>query len=408
MNGSTSASIERPYGWVIVVASLLLMTTGTGSLYAVVVALKPIAADFDWPRWVPSLAYSLGMLGMGAGGILMGRWSDRVGNARPAALGALGVATGSYLVSVSDGPVLFLAAYGLLIGVFGNGALFVPLVANATRWFDRRRGVAVAIVASGQFMAGFLWPLVFRPLIETVGWRQMFVYYALFVLAVGLPLCLFLRPRPPVPDLAASEATRTPAAEARPLGLTPARLQTVLCCAGVGCCIAMAIPMVHLVAYATDLGFSLARGAECLSVLLGCGFVGRIAWGAVTDRIGGLATLAASSSLQLVALASFMAVDGLAGLFAVSALFGLAFGGIVPSYSIIVRELFPTHEIGRRIGAVYFFTTLGMAVGGVAGGVAFDASGGYLPAFAVGVLFNLANLSLVVPLLHRRRRTATA
>jgi MFS family permease len=407
MSGTATPSIERPYGWIVVVTSLALMTIGAGSQFAIVVALKPIAGEFGWPRQVPSLAYGLSLIGMGVGGMVMGRWSDRVGMALPAAVGILAVAAGAYLVSLSDGRALFLAAHGLLIGLLGNAALFSPLVANATRWFDRRRGIAVAIVASGQFAAGFVWPLVFRPLIETVGWRQMYESYALFVVAAALPLCLLLRPRPPVVEDGDGGASE-PTTALRPLGLSRSAMQSVLCCAGIGCCLAMAVPMVHLVAHTTDLGFPLTRGAQALSVLLGCGIMGRLAWGAVSDRIGGMATLVTSSALQLAALLLFVAVDGLGGLFVAAALFGLAFAGIVPSYSIVVREVFPLPEVGGRIGTVYLFTTIGMAAGGYAGGLAFDLTGGYLAGFAAAVAANLAHLALVLPLLVRQRRLAGA
>jgi MFS family permease len=327
---------------------------------------------------------------------------DRAGVHKPVLLGAFMVPLGIYLTSLSQGPILFLLAHGLFIGLLGNAAMWTPLMANATRWFDRRRGIAVAIVASGQFMA-FIWPPFFRLLIESVGWRDTYVIFAALALVTMVPLTLFLRHAPP--EMVDEETSRTTAPD-RPLGLSKTTLQSLLCCAGLGCCIAMSIPMVHVVNHVQDLGFSFARAAECMSVLFFCGVVSRLGWGWISDRIGGFRTLLSSSSCQFLALVLLMVVDDLAGLYAASAIFGLAFGGIIPSYSIVIRDLYPADEAGRRMGNVYFLTLVGMGSGGFFGGLVFDLTGGYVAAFALGVFANLVNLSIVAPLTWRRRRTA--
>ncbi len=407
-NQSTSKTNERPYGWVIVGASLLLMGIGNGGLYVSVVALKLIAAEFDWPRSIPSLGYSLAVLGMGFGGILMGRWSDRSGVVPPAMLAAVAIPLGAYMASFSQGVWGFVAAHAVLIGFFGIAGVFAPLMANVTRWFDNRRGLAVGIVGAGQALAGAVWPPVFRLLNDAVGWRDTFVFFALFALATMAPLILLLRPRPPAVSDADALAARG-GDDASILGFDKNVVHGMLCFAGVGCCVAMAVPMVHIVAHATDLGYSHARAAELLAALLGSAFISRLIWGAVSDRIGGLGTLMYGSLCQALVLAMFVFTDSLPGLYLASVLFGLGFGGIVPAYTVIVRELFPVAEIGWRIGVIYLFSTVGMAIGGVVGGTVFDLSGGYAIAFVVGILFNLGNLALVVPLARRDgRRRATA
>lgn len=403
-----SETHERPYGWVVVGASLLLMGIGTGALYVSVVALKLIAAEFDWPRSIPSLGYSLAVLGMGFGGILMGRWSDRSGVTAPAFLAAVMIPLGAYLASFSQGVWGFVATHAVLIGFFGIAGVFTPLMANVARWFDRRRGLAVGIVAAGQGLAGAVWPPVFRLLNDAVGWRDTFVLFALFALATMAPLVFLLRPRPPAASDADALTSRS-GDDARILGLGKNRVHGMLCCASVGCCVAMAMPMVHIVAHATDLGYTHARAAELLAALLGSAFISRLLWGLVSDRIGGLRTLMYGSLCQALILTLFVFTDSLPGLYLVSVLFGLGYGGIIPAYTVIVRELFPFAEIGWRIGVVYLFATVGMAAGGILGGMVFDLSGGYAIAFVIGILFNLGNLALVVPLARRdRRRRATA
>ncbi len=398
-------SVERPYGWVVVAASLVLVATGAGGIYFVVVALKPIAAEFGWPRGIPSLGYSLAMVGMGAGGIYFGPLSDRVGVAFPALIGALMVAAGAFLVGASTGPWQFLAAHLVFIGLLGNAALFSPLVANVTRWFDRNRGVAVAIVTNGYLLAGAGWPPIFGYLIDGVGWRRACAVFAGIALAIMVPMCALLRRRPPShPGVAGSATDAKP--NALVFGSRAGVMQGTLCVAIIGCCVAMAIPMVHVVAYASDLGHPPTRAVELLSVLLGSGFVSRLVWGFVSDRIGGLSTLFIGSVVQVAGLSLFLLADSLAGLYLVSALFGAGFGAILPCYAVIIREIFPVAEIGRRIGAVYFFGTVGMALGGWLAGAIFDLTGTYRVAFAVGVAFNLLNLAIVSLLRRRQRRLA--
>lgn len=394
--------------WGVLFAFLVLMTLGAGAIYVVVVGLKPIAADLGWPRSVPSAAYALAMLGMGVGGIVMGSWSDRVGIGPPVLVGVLAIVLGCFLAGRAESAAVFLAVNGLLIGVFGNGALFAPVVADVARRFHYRRGLAIGIVSAGPSLAGAVFPPVHRFLIDAWGWREAYFGYAAAVLAAGLPLALAAgrgAGRPGRADGGGEGAGGKAAAGGRrALGMHANTLQLLLCLAIVGCCIAMSMPVVQLVAYATDLGHPPARAAEALSLLLAASIVARVAWGALSDRVGGLAALFLGSSGQCAMLAFFLFVESLPGLYAIAVLYGLAYGGITSMYSVVIRQYMPLAQVGWRIGLVYLFGTLGMSLGGLTGGVVFDATGSYDLAFLVGIAFNGANLAIVVPLLRRERR----
>jgi MFS family permease len=390
----------------VALASLIALALATGGHYVAVVGMIPITDSMNWPRSVPATAYSLAILGMGVGGIYMGRWSDRVGVAIPVAAGACSIALGAYWSAHAQSSWELLVANGVLIGLCGNAAFFVPLMANVTRWFTVHRGIAVGIVSAGQSLGGAVWPPVHRLLIEQSGWRSTYVTFAILMLCCAFPLAWMLRHRPPAPvrhATAARSGPDVPSSIAPTLNVSKRTLHVTLCLAIVGCCVAMSMPMVHVIAHASDLGHSVARAAEILSVLLLASFVSRLLWGALSDRIGGLSTLALSSICQAVMLVAFLVVDSLMGLYVVAALYGLAYGGIVPTYSVIVREHFPTSELGWRIGVVYLFGTVGMATGGVLGGVIFDWVGNYVAAFSVGLAFNVANLVLILPLVMKER-----
>ena len=402
---SRTTSVETPYGWLVVAASVLLITIGNGATYIPIVALKAIASDFEWPRAIPALGYSLVMLGAGLGGVFAGRWSDRSGMAPPLTVGIVMIGLGCVLTSYAGNVVTFLCAQGLFIGLLGNAALYGPLVANITRWFDVRRGLAVGVVATGQAMAGAIWSPVFRVAVDTVGWRDTFFYYGLFLAITLLPLVLVFRRRAPAPEVTGAAAL----AEGQTAISASSRTVMIwLCVAIIGCCVAMSMPLVHLVSHVSDLGFGLGNGAAVLSVALAGAFVSRLTWGAVSDRIGGIATLLLTSAWQALALLGLALVDGLTAIFLVAAFFGLGYGGIVPAYAVIVREVFDASHVGRRLGVVVMFGTIGMAMGSWLAGAIYDVAGSYSPAFFVGYLFNLLNLAIVSFLLGRwRHRGAT-
>jgi MFS family permease len=395
---------DSRYAWTRLVVTLALMTIGSSAMYVVAVVLPAVQAEFGVARADASLPYTLMMVGFGLGGIVMGKMADRFGVVWPLWIGAVGLGAGFVLAGLSGSVLSFALAHGLLLGLVGSSTTFAPLVADTSLWFVRRRGIAVAICASGNYLAGAVWPPIVQHFVEQVGWRQTYIGLGVFC-AVTIPvLALFMRPRPPAAVAAPARRGGGPVPSTRPFGLSLNQAQVLLCVAGVACCVAMAMPQVHIVAYCSDLGFGAARGAEMLSLMLACGIVSRLVSGAICDRIGGLRTLLLGSVLQGLALLLFLPFDGLVSLYVVSALFGLFQGGIVPSYAIIVREHFPPAEAGARVGTVLMATLFGMALGGWMSGVVFDMTGSYQAAFVNGIGWNLVNLSIVLFLLYRVRK----
>jgi MFS family permease len=402
--------VDAAPAWRRLAAALALGTLGGVGMWSVVVALPAVQAEFGVDRGTAALPYTLLMVGFGLGGILMGRLTDRHGLARPLAAAIVALGLGYVLAGLAPSLLLFALAHGVLIGALGASAFFGPLMADTSHWFEKRRGLAVSIVACGNYLAGTLWPPLVQWLIETIGWRQAHIGIGLFCLATMLPLTWAMRRPAPHLHGAAAAAGRPLARPPRPLGLAPGHMQALLIVAGVACCVAMAMPQVHIVAYCGDLGYGAAAGAQMLSLMLGFGIVSRLASGWIADRIGGLRTLLLGSSLQGVALLLFIPFDGLVSLYLISALFGLFQGGIVPSYAIIVREHFAPQEAGSRVGLCVMATLFGMALGGWLSGEIFDLTGSYTAAFVHGIVWNLVNLTIVLWLLRRpgARRLAAA
>jgi MFS family permease len=391
--------IESPYAWLRLAVSLLLMTIGGSGMYSVTVVLPRIQSDFGIARGDASLPYTVTMIGFGLGGVMMGRIADRFGVLLPVALGGVGLGAGFVAAGLAPNIWVFGAAQGVLIGLLGTSATFAPLVADTSQWFDRRRGIALAICMSGNYVAGAVWPPVMQFFIERGGWRATYIGMGLFCLATILPLSLVLRRRPPRHVVAAASVVAVDGG--RPMGLRPATALALLSIAGVSCCVAMSMPQVHIVAYCGDLGIGPARGAQMLSLMLGLGVVSRLVSGWISDRIGGLRTLLLGSMLQGVALLLFLPFDGVVSLYVVSGLFGLFQGGIVPSYALIVREHFAPAEAGARVGTVLMATLFGMALGGWLSGAVFDWTGSYRAAFLNGIGWNALNLSIAGFLLYR-------
>ena len=444
--GGPVHAADSRYAFGRLMVSLVVMTLGGAGMYVVVVVLPSVQAEFGVDRADASLPYTLAMLGFGFGGILMGRLADRFGITVPVMLGGVGLGLGFLVAAWSDSILGFALAHGLLGGLLGSSATFAPLIADTSLWFVRRRGIAVAICASGNYLAGTLWPPITHWLVEAMGWRNAYLVIGAVCFVGMTSLALLLRPRPPVADdAAAGTATRdlagatagatssaavpgagagvpSPATKAsqpaamprdpsRPFGLSPARAQGLLIVAGLACCVAMSMPQVHIVAYCGDLGFGVARGAEMLSLMLGFGIVSRLVSGMICDRIGGLRTLLLGSVLQGLALLLFLPFDSLASLYVVSALFGLFQGGIVPSYAIVMREHFPVAGIAQRTSTVLTATLLGMALGGWLSGKIFDLTGSYDAAFLNGIAWNVLNVAIVLFLMGRlrgQRRLASA
>ena len=395
------SGVDSSYAWWRLVASVTLSTVGGIGMWCLVVALPSVQQDLGVSRADISFAYTLNTLGFFVGGVVMGKLVDKRGIVLTAVLSAIGLAVGFAVAPAATSLPLFAAAQ-ILIG-FSGAATFAPLVADVSHWFEKRRGMAVAIAASGNYLAGTIWPPIIEYLIRDHGWRTAYWIAAAVCLLVMVPLAFVLR-RPPPLGHAADGSAGAAAHSPRSLGLSPNALQAVLIVAGIGCCVAMSMPQVHIVAYCADLGYGVARGAEMLSLMLGFGIISRIASGWIADRVGGIKTLLLGSTLQCVALVFYLIDDSLNSLYVASALFGLFQGGIVPSYAIIVREYFPPKEAGFRVGLAVSSTLVGMALGGWMGGVLFDMTGSYRAAFINGIAWNLLNGVVAWWLLFRQSR----
>jgi MFS family permease len=389
--------LDSGYSWMRLAVSMLIATIGNVGMWAVVVVLPAVQAEFGVDRGDASIPYTLTMVGFAVGNVVIGRHIDRFGIALPISIAAVANGLGFVLAGLSGNIWLFAAAQGVLIGI-GTAANFGPLLADISHWFAKRRGLAVAAAASGNYFAGTIWPPLMQPFLDGYGWRATYIGIGIFIAVTIVPLALMLRRERPREDAGNVNGGAT---ALKSIDLSPRALQAVLIVAGFGCCMAMAMPQVHIVAYCVDLGFGVARGAEMLSLMLAGGIVSRLASGWIADRIGGVKTLLIGSVLQGLSLLFYIPFDGLASLYIVSLVFGLSQGGIVPCYAIIVREYLPAREAGHRTGIVIMATIVGMAVGGWMSGWIYDLTGSYQAAFLHGIAWNLINIGAMLLVLLR-------
>ncbi|ANT52634.1 MFS transporter [Mesorhizobium amorphae] len=400
---ANSPGIDSAYAWTRLGISMLLSTIGGVGMWAVVVVLPAVQAEFGVDRAAASVPYTATMVGFAAGNVLVGRAIDRMGYWIPALIAAIALGAGFLLASLTTSILQFTLVQGLLIGV-GTSAIFGPLIADISHWFSRRRGVAVTAAASGNYLAGAIWPFVMPMLMKEEGWRFTYAAIGVVCLATMVPLVLMLRRGAPREAAPGSPGSRP----VRPISLSPAALQVLLVVAGFGCCMAMSMPQVHIVAYCMDLGYGVAHGADMLSIMLAAGVVSRLASGFLADRFGAVKTLLIGSVLQCLSLLFYIPFDGLASLYVVSLVFGLSQGGIVPCYAIIVRDYMPAKEAGQRVGIVMMATIFGMAVGGWMSGWIYDLTGSYAAAFLNGIAWNLVNLAAILLLMWKAQRSAVA
>lgn len=399
-------SETEPKGaWPRLIVAMMLSTIGGSGFWSVVVALPAIGTAFAINRADASLAYAATMIGYSAGTLLMSHLADRFGIIRPLAAGTVMLGLGDIAVGHAPSLAVFMAAQGLLVGA-GSAAVYTPLVADVSHWFTRRRGLAIALCASGNTLAGAVWPPVMEHFFKTIGWRDTFVLLGFFCLATMPPLILALRRRTPLPETGPAAAAA--GASAAAFGLTPRRLHITLFVAGIMCCLAMSMPQVHLIAYCRDLGYGATRGADMLSLMLAASLLSRVLFGWSADRIGGLATLLIGSTLQALSLVLYVFFSGLGALYAISFLFGFVQSGVVPCYAMIVREYFPAREAATRLAPISVANFIGMSIGAWLAGEIFDLTGSYRAAFLDGVLWNTVNIAIVAWLLLRvLRRMAT-
>lgn len=404
------------FRFIVLLCSHAMIFVGSGSLFLIAVTLKDLSAEFGWPREVPSLAFSLQFIGGGLGGILMGYLLDRLGAVVLPVVATFAVVTGSILTTLVDVQWQLFSVYLVLFGFLGQGSLYAPLMANISKWYDRRRGMAVGIVASGQSLSGIIWPPIFGIAVTEVGWRNGFIGFGIIAGCIMLPMCLiFVRTPPETSVLQAAEASEQPnktaysrrGARRSETSLSYLHLQMVLCAAIIGCCVSMALPLAHLVAHATDKGLPLTDAVTVLSVTLMAAFFSRVLLvGILSDRYGGMWALFSFSALQAAMLALLAYADTTFLLYVVGIGFGLGYGGIFPVYAVIIREYMPPQEAGRRTGIVFLFGACAMGLGSWMGGALFDATGSYDLPFLIGVAVNCINLIIVGILLTKTQPTS--
>jgi len=396
---------DGSYAWFRLAVSILLSTLGGAGMWAVVIIMPAVQVDFGIDRAGSALPYTLTMIGFGLGNYLLGRVVDRYGIVLPVIASAVSLGAGFALAAISPNIWVFSLAQGVLIGL-GTSATFGPLVADVSHWFVKRRGLAVACAACGNYLAGVLWPSLIKWNLGTGDWRDTYLLIAVICLVTMIPLALALRRRPP--ETAFSAAPAASGFHQATTGLSPQALQMLLFVAALGCCVAMAMPQVHIVAYCVDLGYGVAPGAEMIAIMTAAGVASRLVSGVLADKIGGVRTLLIGSVLQCAALFLFIPFNGLASLYLVSLIFGLSQGGIVPSYAVIVREYLPAREAGQRVGLVIMGTILGMALGGWLSGWIYDLTGSYQAAFLNGIAWNFLNITIMIFILMRSRTQRTA
>jgi MFS family permease len=396
----TTSTIETRSSWIVASVSVALLSLSFGALWITAVGLKPIAADLGGARSAPSLANSLAWFGSSVGGIAMGRLAERFGIRWTVMFGAVSICIGLFISTLGE-PWQLYVGHGIFMGLLGNAGLNAPLYVYVSRWFDRRRGSALALISSGGYVAGTVWPPIFERAIALAGWQTTMIAYGLFMVVMIVPLALFfLRVPPEIATGATGEAGK--AATPSVLGWPPNLVFATLALAAFLCCVTMSMPQAHLVAFCSDLGISATHGAAMLSLLLGAGFLSRQVWGAISDRVGALLTLLISSMLQAAAMTGFVLTQDEAGLFAVAGAFGVGFSGLVPAYVLAIREYFPAREASWRVPTLLLLSGSGMAAGTWLAGILYDHFGYYAPAFAAGVGFNLLNFAAIATLVARR------
>ncbi len=395
-------SIESRSSWIAAFTALGILSVTYGSPLMVVVAMKAIATELDVPRAVPALAASAAWLGAGLGGIAMGWLAERIGVRWVVMCGAVNICVGLAISSIGVPWALYLGQ-GVFMGFLGNGCLFAPLMTYVSHWFDRRRGTALALISSGQYIAGMIWPAVFEFAMRHGGWRQTMWGFGILVAVVATPIA-FLALHPPPHHEGGHNAAGAPRSGEKVLGMHPNLTMLLLACAAFLCCVPMALPQQHLVAFCSDVGLPPGHGAIMLSTLLAAAFIARQFWGWISDKYGGLATVLFGSAWQAMSILLFLSTQDEVGLFSIAIAYGFGFSGIIPAYVLTVRQFFPVKDAGWRAPVVLFFGMGGMAFGGWFAGALYDHYATYAPAFGSGVVFNLANLAVIGFLVWRWKR----
>ncbi|MEH6526936.1 MAG: MFS transporter [Sneathiella sp.] len=394
--------LDSKYSWLRLFISVMISVVGSAGMWIVVVVIPSVQSEFGVDRSDATLPFTAVMVGFAIGNLVLGRLVDRFGIVVPMVMAAILLTLGFALTSQASNIWSFAVYQGVFIGI-GSAAAFGPLIADISHWFEKRRGIAVAAAASGNYIAGAVWPFLLKDIIAADGWRDAYLIASLASLVIMLPMAFLLRRRIPAQTVDLGNTGSTHLSGLKFIQLSPRSLQILLGVAGVGCCVAMSMPQVHIVAYCADLGYGVAAGAGMLSIMLIGGIFSRLASGMLADYIGGIRTILLGSFLQCMALFLYIPFDGLMSLYVVSLIFGLSQGGLVPGYALVVREYLPAKEAGERVGLVIMLTVVGMALGGWISGWIYDLTGSYQAAFVNGIAWNMLNMLIMAFLLWRTK-----
>lgn len=388
---------EYRYGWLMVAISAVLSGCAVGLISSITMFLVPLSADLGWQRGETALAYGIGAVGIGVGGIFMGLLADRFSTRPVVMFGVLGTAVPLYLLSTLE-STLELYIYYALLGGLGAAAIFTPMVVNVGYWFHANKGLALGISTAAQSAGHALFPFAISFLIVAVGWRDSYLALSASTLAVMMVLALFVRVPPGHAErMAAARAEETRTASAGGDN-GPVIILGWLSVATIFCCITMATPLMHVTPLALDKGFAADQAATVYAVVGLSAIIGRILYGKLADRIGGIRTYLVGSTLQTALVFWYTQIDTIEGLYFMSVAYGLGFAGVMTSIIIVIREHVPVHRQGVAMGVVGLLGWLGMGVGGYQAGYLYDLSGGYAWPFGAAVLAGVVNMALVAGL----------
>jgi MFS family permease len=377
------------YGWVIVGAGIVVTCVGFGAMLSLTIFLQPMSEAMGWSRTGISTAALINWLCMGLGAFLWGALSDRFGTRVVVLIGGALLGTGLMAASRAASLGQFQALFGVIVGL-AAGSFYTPMTATTTRWFTQHRSLAVALVSAGLSVGSAIMGPLARWLIGLDGWRSAMLVIGEVVWLVIIPTALLVR-EPPASATAAGPAD-TDGADGRELTVTQA-LRTpqfaALALTYFACCAAHSGPIFHMVTNAIDHGVTAMAAATVLSAASLASLSGKIICGLVADRVGAKRTLLVGLALQAGAVSLYLFTSELAGFYAVALVFGFAYGGVMPLYAILVREYFGARIMGSVFGAAALTSTLGMALGPMAGGWLYDAFGSYfwlfLGSFGIGL-----------------------
>jgi MFS family permease len=380
------------YGWVIVATAMVVTCVGFGAMFSLGVFLQPMAQAEGWSRTGISTAALLNFLCMGVGSFLWGALSDRIGTRAVVLLGGVLLGFGTVMASRATSLGQFQIYFGVVVG-FAAGSLYTPLTATTTRWFTRHRSLAVALVSAGLGLGSTTTAPLARWIITNYDWRTAMLVIGDLAWLVIIPAALLVR-EPPATTTGVPEATAGGGGELTVAQALRTPQFAALAFTYFACCAAHSGPIFHMVTHAIDHGVPAMAAATVISVAGLASLSGKIVCGLVADRVGAKRVLVSGLALQAVVISLYLATRELSHFYAVAVMFGFAYGGVMPLYAILVREYFGARIMGTTFGAVGFASTVGMALGPVAGGWLYDALGSYFWLFIASSGIGLGALAI--------------